>query len=400
MAIWNFHCAPKVVFGAGSVEKLPDLLRFRSLSKAYVVTDQNLVKAGVVEQALAPLREAQIEIEIFDQGQAEPEIVVADQAVEQGRMFGPDVVIGLGGGSNMDVSKFVACSLTHGGSPSEYLGIERVPGPIMPLVCIPTTSGTGSEVSHASVLTDTERVIKVSCLSNYTRPMIALIDPALTYNCPRQVMADSGIDALTHAIEGYIATDSEKVNVPTNEHSPYEGSYLMGDMFAEKAIALVGQHLVDAVNDPNNTHARDQMALAAMLAGIAFSNAGVALVHAMEYPLGAILHCSHGGGNGLLLPFVMEFTKKGREEKFGKIAELLGNDTSGLTQDAAAQLAIDTIHQLKKDIGVPQTIRDLGGTEDQIPTFAEKAFKIKRLLWYTPRETTLDDITEIYQAAF
>lgn len=193
MTVWNFHCAPKVVFGAGSVSQLPSLLKDRGLSKVFVVTDRNLENAGVVEQALAAVsNRAEFELEIFNGGEAEPEIKIADAAVEQARPFNPDVVIGLGGGSNMDVSKFVACSLTHGGAPREYLGIERVPGPIMPLICIPTTSGTGSEVSHASVLTDTERVIKVSCLSNYTRPMIALIDPSLTYKCPKQVMADSG----------------------------------------------------------------------------------------------------------------------------------------------------------------------------------------------------------------
>lgn len=400
MTIWRFHSSPKIIFGAGCADQLGEQLATRSLKRVYIVTDRNLEKAGIVETVTRSIGNSNFEVDIFYGGQAEPEICVADEAIEQAAKFKPDVVVGLGGGSNMDVAKFVACALTYDRPAESFFGIEQVPGPIMPLICIPTTSGTGSEVSHASVLTDTKQQIKISCLSNYTRPLIAIVDPALTYNCPKQVMADSGIDALTHAIEAYIATDHDKLEIPDGQVSPYEGSFPMGDLLAEKAIKLIGKCLVPAVNAPKDKKAKDDLAMAATLAGLAFSNAGVALVHAMEYPLGALLHCSHGGGNGLLLPFVMEFTKAGREEKFANIAQWLGADVAGMSVDQAAQVAIDHIHNLKKEIGVPLRIRDLGGKEDQIEIYTQKAAAIERLMWYTARRPTVDDIRKIYQAAF
>jgi alcohol dehydrogenase class IV len=298
----------------------------------------------------------------------------------------------------MDLSKITATVLGHGGTPRDYFGFDRVPGPVMPLICVPTTAGTGSEVSHAAVLTDTENEIKVSTLSNWLRPTLAVVDPELTYSCPRRVAADSGIDALTHAIEAYTATDYRELVTPPGEACAYEGSYPLGDIIAEKAIRLVGEYLVRAVNEPEDHEARDNMALASTLAGIAFSNCGVALVHALEYPMGGALHCSHGAGNGLLLPFVMRFNLPMRKAKFASIALLLRAEvTSDI--DTMGERAIESIEQLKRDIGIPERIRDIGGTEDQLLTFAEKAFAIKRLLWVNPREARLEDLHAILKSA-
>jgi alcohol dehydrogenase len=399
-AHWSFHSAGKLVFGPGCRSQLGLLLMQRGLRRAFIVSDENLQRAGIIELVESVLKAANIEFQVYFGGRAEPEIQVADAAVAMGRDYQPDVVIGLGGGSNLDVAKFVAVTLTHGGQPSDYFGIEKVPGPIMPLVCLPTTSGTGSEVSHAAVLTDSIKQVKISCLSNFTRPMIALVDPEFTYQCPRQIMADSGIDALTHAIEGYLATDFDQLELPEGQISPYEGSFPLGDVLAEKAIRLIGQYLIPAVNDPEQRIARDQLSFAATLAGLTFSNAGVALVHAMEYPLGGILHCSHGAGNGLLLPFVMEFNLPTRVQKMARIADWLGVAKPGDSAEANAKAAIDAVHQMKQKIGIPMSIRDLGGREDQIPRFAQMAFEIKRLMWFNPRQPTLKQIESIYRAAF
>ncbi|MEO8498698.1 MAG: iron-containing alcohol dehydrogenase, partial [Planctomycetota bacterium] len=206
------------------------------------------------------------------------------------------------------------------------------------------------------------------------------------------------IDALTHAIEGYTATDYRELVTPPGEACAYEGSFPLGDVIAEKAIRLIGENLVRAVNSPEDREARDNMALASTLAGIAFSNCGVALVHALEYPLGGALHCSHGAGNGLLLPFVMRFNLPERKEKFAKIAELLGAEADS-DIDTMAERAIASIEQLKRDIGIPARIRDIGGTEDQLLTFAEKSFAIKRLLWVNPREASLEDLHGILKSA-
>lgn len=397
--VWNFFTCGHLVFGPGSVRQLPEHIggRWRKIA---IISDANLQRIGIVEQVVSALKAGGIDSHVFAGGQAEPEISVADDALAVTRDYQPDAVLGLGGGSNMDVAKFVATALQHGGQPRDYFGIFRVPGPIFPLICVPTTSGTGSEVSHAAVLTDVEQQIKISCLSNYLRPLLAVVDPALTYECPRQVMADSGIDALTHAVEAVTAVDHDRLQVPSGEQNPYEGRFPLGECLGDKAIELIGEHLVAAVNEPQNTAARDAMSLASTLAGMAFSNCGVALVHAMEYPLGAILHCSHGAGNGLLLPFVMQFNLSERVRTMARIARLLGNPTDGLSEDEAAQLAIDTVHQLKQDIGIPITIRDLGGDPSQIPLFTEKAHAIQRLMWFNPRQPSFDDIAEIYRQAF
>jgi alcohol dehydrogenase class IV len=250
------------------------------------------------------------------------------------------------------------------------------------------------------VLTDPRQKMKVSTLSNYLRPAAAVVDPELTLSCPAKVTADSGIDALTHAIEAYTATDHSELSLAPGETTPYEGAHPLGAVLAEKAIRLVGRHLRIAVREPQNLEAREGMALAATLAGLAFSNCGVALVHALEYPLGAALHCSHGSGNGLLLPFVMRYNLPQRTPHFARIAELLGEEIAGLGESAAAERAVTAVERLKADIGIPARIRDLGGREEQIPEFAQKAFAIKRLMTMNPRRPSEADLVAIYREAF
>ncbi len=397
---WNFFTAGQIVFGSGAVEQLGELVTRRKLDRVFVVTDRALESAGVVDQVLRPVEAAKLTVDVFNGGEAEPSIEAAQKSIEQARAFAPQVILGIGGGSNMDLAKITAIVITHGGKLSDYFGFDNVPGPVLPLVCVPTTAGTGSEVSHAAVLTDKANEMKVSSLSNYLRPALAVVDPRLTLSCPKKVTADSGIDALTHAIEAYTAVDFDKMETPPGEASGYDGRHPLGNCLAEKAIELIGRHLVTAVNEPDNLAAREGMSLAATIAGMSFSNCGVALVHALEYPLGGALHCSHGAGNGLLLPFVMRFNLPERKATFARIAELLGEDTSGLDEDAAAERAITAVEKLRAAIGIPQRIRDIGGREDQLSTFAEKAFAIRRLQWVNPRKSTLKDFEDILRAAF
>ncbi len=397
---WNFFTSGQLVFGRGAVDQLGELAMRSKIERLLIVTDPNLANAGILEKVRAPLAEAGIEIDVFDGGEAEPSIDAAHRAIEQARSFNPAAILGLGGGSNMDLAKITANAFTHGGAPSDYFGFDNVPGPVLPLICVPTTSGTGSEVSHAAVLTDTANEMKVSTLSNYLRPALAVVDPLLTLSCPPKVTADSGIDALTHAIEAYTAVDYDKMETPPGQLSGYEGRFPLGDCLAEQAIQLVGEHLVTAVKQPDNVAAREGMSLAATIAGMAFSNAGVALVHALEYPLGGALHCSHGAGNGLLLPYVMRFNLPERKAAFAKIASLLGEETENLNQAAAAEQAIVAVEKLRQQIGIPNHIRDIGGSEDQIPTFAAKAFELRRLQWVNPRKSTLADFEAILRDAF
>jgi alcohol dehydrogenase class IV len=397
---WSFFTAGQIVFGPGSVNQLGELADRHNLRRIFLVTDATLQNLGIVERAKTPLENAGCEVEVFAEGKAEPPIETAVDAIAAAREYRPDAILGLGGGSNMDLAKFVAAGVAHAGQPSDFFGFDRVPGPVAPIIAVPTTSGTGSEVSHAAVLTDTANEMKVSMLSNYLRPNIAVVDPELTYSCPKQVAADSGIDALTHAIEAYTAVDYTMMEEGLANKTAYEGRFPLGETIAEKAISLVAKNLVDAVNDPDNLVARNEMALASTLAGIAFSNCGVALVHALEYPLGGALHCSHGGGNGLLLPFVMKFNLPERIPAFARIAKLLGCNVSGLADEDAAVAAIQAVEQLKIDIGIPLNIRELGGKQDQLPGFAEKAFALERLRLINPRPATLNDFIAIYEDAF
>jgi alcohol dehydrogenase class IV len=364
------------------------------------VTDGVLAGLGVVQRIGTSLRESGIAVEVFDGGEPEPGTDVVLRSAERARTFRPDVILGLGGGSNMDLAKLTAVLHAHGGRPADYFGFDRVPGPVTPLVCVPTTAGTGSEVSHAAVVTDVGNRVKVSTLSNHLRPLVAVVDPELTYSCPRRVTADSGIDALTHAIEACTANDFDQLPVPPGESCAYEGRYLLGTCLAEQAIQLIGQHLEGAVNTPEEPRTRQAMALAATLAGMAFSNCGVALVHALEYPLGGALHCSHGAGNGLLLPHVMRFNLPARKATFARIAQLLGKDTRSLAEDSAALLAIEAVERLCRATGIPERISELGGHREQLPEFADKAFAIKRLLWVNPRQPSRADLLAILEAAF
>lgn len=397
---WNFQTAGQMIFGVGATNRLGAWLARRGYRRVLIVTDPILIQVGLLRKIQDALQTPDLTLSIFGEGEAEPAVNTALRLIAQAADFRPDVMIGLGGGSNMDLAKIAANVLTHGGAPRDYFGWDQVPGPILPLVCIPTTAGTGSEVSHAAVLTDTENQLKVSTLSPYLRPALALVDPELTYSCPARVTADSGIDALTHAIEAYTATDFSELPLAEGETSAYEGSTPLGMCLAERAIELIGQHLVTAVQDGTNHAARHAMALAATTAGIAFSNCAVAVVHALEYPLGAVLHCSHGAGNGLLLPHVMRYNLPTRLPQFAKIASLLGEDVVGLPLAEAAERAIVAVDRLRAAIGVPGRIRDLGGTREQLPGFAEKAFSIKRLMMMNPRQPTSPDLLQILQAAY
>jgi alcohol dehydrogenase class IV len=397
---WSFHSAGQLLFGRGAALQVGEITQRLGAARVFLVTDKHLVEAGIVEQVQTALTAANVTAKIFDGGLPEPPIALAETCAAMARDFQAQAILGLGGGSNMDLAKIVATVLAHGGGPRDYVGDDQIPGSILPLVCVPTTAGTGSEVSGASVLTDTERKMKVGILSNFLRPRAAVVDPLLTVSCPPKVTADSGIDALTHAIEAFTAVDNEEFPLPPGQKTIYQGRHPLGDVLAERAIQLIGANLRKAHADGNNLAAREAMALGATLAGMAFSNVGVAVVHALEYPIGGATHCSHGAGNGLLLPFVMRFNLPARFARFARIAALLGENISGLAESAAAERAVAAVERLKTDIGIPQRLRDLGATEAQLPVFAAKAFEVKRILRVNPRVVTVEDLEGILRSAW
>lgn len=397
---WDFYAAGKLMFGGGVIDQLAAEIQKESRRRPLIITDKNLANAGVVERVLAATGEKAKDTCVFQESEAEPSLEAAMKAFQVAEEFKPDTVIGLGGGSNMDLAKMTALLLAHGGAPEDYFGFDQIPGPVTPLVCIPTTSGTGSEVSHAAVLTDTESGLKVSTLSRHLRPSLAIVDPELTMTCPRHVTAESGMDALTHAIEAFTARQPTDLSTADGEDLPYPGKNPMADALAEKAIRLIGQNLEQAVKNPDDKVAREQMSLAATLAGLAFSNGAVAVVHALEYPMGVELHCSHGQGNGLLLPYVMRFNKPARIKAFAQISEFLGCQTKGLSLEGAADKAIEKVESIKRNVGLPEKIRDIGGKREQLCAFADKSIQIKRLMDINPVQPSRDDLLCILESAF
>jgi alcohol dehydrogenase class IV len=396
---WTFHSAVSLVFGRHAVAQLGDIARRLPAKRVFVVTDAVLDKVGAVEQVVKPLHDAGVTVEVFAGGQPEPSLKLVAECTELARAYGPDALVGLGGGSNMDVAKMMCVLLAHGGEARDYLGDDLVPGRTLPLICVPTTAGTGSEVSGAAAFTDTDNAVKVGCLSNHLRPRVAVVDPLLTVSCPPKVTADSGIDALTHAIEAFTAVDNADFPLPAGERSVYQGKHPVGDMCAEKAIRLCGQHLRRAVGHGDDLDAREGMALAATLAGLAFSNVGVALVHALEYPVGGATNCSHGEGNGLLLPHVMRFNLPARRREFARVAEWLGEDIAEIGERDAAVQAITAVERLQADIGIPRRLSELGVKAEQLPDFAAKAAAIKRIIRVNPRPVTAADCEAIYRGA-
>ena len=396
---WNFNTAGQLVFGRNAVDQIGDRVREMGAPRLLLVTDQTLLEAGLVDRVSAPLRAANVTVEVFAGGSPEPPLHAVNDAIAAARDCGAEVLLGLGGGSNMDIAKAAAVVLTHGGAVKDYAGDQVVPGPVFPLILVPTTSGTGSEVTAAAVLNDTDQGAKFSILSNHLRARFAVVDPLLTVSCPPAVTAASGIDALSHAVEAYTAVDNEAFPLPAGEATIYQGRHPLGDLLAERAIGLIGENLRRAVNDGDDLDAREGMALASTLAGMSFSNSGVAVVHALEYPLNDTVHTPHGVGCGLFLPYVMRFTGPARPQQMARIAELLASGDPVQRDDSAVERAAAAVEKLNADIGIPLRLREVGISEAQLPAMADKAFTVKRILRVSPRSVAHEDLTAILRAA-
>ena len=396
---WRFSTAGEIIFGRGTVRRTGEVVRRMGAARACLITDRGLVAAGLHEPVLVSLAEAGVDAHLYDDGQAKPtvEAVATCAAAIEGE--GYEALVALGGGSNIDLAKAVAVLLRYGGSAEDYFGQHMVPGPIMPLVAVSTTAGTGSEVSGASVLADPARGRRGSILSDELRPRAAIYDPLMTMNCPSQVTADAGIDALTHAVEAYMVLD-HRLEVGEELPGVYTGRSLLSDALAEQAIALTGRYLRRAVYKGGDVEAREGMHLASLLAGMAFSNAGLTAVHALEYPVGVATGCTHGAGNGLFLPYVMEYNIPACAERLATVALLLGEAVDGLSPLQAAEVAVEAVQRLKADIGIPMCLRDLGVEEDALRPLAEATAQITRLLEANPRPLDADALEGILRRAW
>jgi len=393
--VWGFSTAGRVFFGWGAVAELRNVPREFG-QRVLVCTDQNIVKAGICETVMALLGDAKANVKVFDEGRPEVDRQTIERAAEVAKGYAPDVVIGLGGGSNLDLSKAVALLLKHPGPLSAYYGEDNVPGPITPVVAVPTTAGTGSEVSPVAVVADPERAIKVGIASRALIPKWAIVDPALTISCPASVTAHSGMDALTHAIESYCA----KVRTGVSPHAIFVGKNPVSDVLAAKAISCIAKSLATAVAHPNDRAAREEVALASLLAGMAFSSAGTAAVHALQYPVGEATHTPHGLGNAVLLPTVMRSILPSRIPELAFIARCLEPSLNAESDASAASQAPDLVERLAAEVGIPKGLRALGLTRDQLPHLSQLASTVRRLIDNSPVDFDESGLLRLLQEAF
>ena len=293
--------------------------------------------------------------------------------------------IAVGGGSVIDTAKAMCMLVTNEGSVKEYLfgGSKTVENPSLPLIVVPTTAGSGSEVSAASVITDEENDIKLSVSHEYLMPKFAVIDPLQQIHMPAFITATTGMDALTHAIESYVSLNA----------NPFS------DAYGEMAIRLIGENIRTAVHDPLNLEAREKMAVASTLAGTAFVNGGLGAVHGISQAMGGVAHVAHGTANSMMLPYVIEKNTPGNLEKFGKIAELLGENVTGLSKWEAAHCAISAVQKLAADLRIPSKLTEVGVTKEMFPAIIKGTMEY-RLLAVNPVKITEQDVEEILEKAY
>ncbi|HAY32314.1 MULTISPECIES: lactaldehyde reductase [Alistipes] len=372
-------------FGAGSRKVIAEEVAKRGYKKALVVTDKDLVKFGVAAQVTDVLKAAGIPFEMFDEVKPNPTVKNVKNGIAAFKAAGADFIVAIGGGSSMDTSKAVGIIINNPefADVTSLEGVANTKKKSVPVIALPTTAGTAAEVTINYVITDEENVKKMVCVDPNDIPTLAIIDPELMLSMPRGLTAATGMDALTHAIEGLITL----------------GAWEMSDMFEIKAIEMIAKWLPKAVENPSDIEARDGMATAQYIAGMAFSNVGLGLVHGMAHPLGAYYDIPHGVANALLLPFVMEYNKEAAKAKYRTIAEAMGVDTSAMDDDQAAQAAVDAVKALAVKVRIPQHLSELGVPESGLPTLAQAAFN-DVCTPGNPRKAVVEEILEVYKKAF
>jgi alcohol dehydrogenase class IV len=403
-SVWEFSIADNVTFGVGAVDEVSDVVAERDASSVLVVTDRGVADAGILDTVTAALGD--VECAVFDGVEPDPSLSVFEDAVEVAGEADPDAVVGVGGGSSMDVAKTVGVVHEHGGSVLDYVapptgGGEPVPGPGVPTVCLPTTAGTGSEVSPVSVISLPEEDLKVGISSPHQRPDVALVDPGLTVTLPPGPTASSGMDALSHAIEAYTTRRYDAKPAPDSraERPDYNGRSPLTDALARRAIELVGNNLRDAVDNGEDLEARRAMSLGSLLAGAAFTNAGVGATHAIAMAAGAIHHTPHGVTIALAMPSVMRFNATSAPDRYAEIAELLGEDLTATGRHEAAAAAARGVERLAADVGIDGGLSSLGLDPGDVDHVAERASKLERLTVGNPRRIDRDDLETIIRDA-
>ncbi|HEY5361119.1 MAG TPA: iron-containing alcohol dehydrogenase [Streptosporangiaceae bacterium] len=400
---WAYTSAGRVIFGRGVVHSAGRLAAQAGStaagSTALVCTDTVLVAAGLLDPVLASLSASGLEVTVFDGGEPEVGRATVEEAARMASSKRPGLLIGLGGGSNIDLAKGVATLLAHGGDLDRYYGDSAVPGEILPVMAIPTTAGTGSEVSPVAVFADDARRMKVGVSSAYLVPRWALVDPLLTVSCPPSVTAHSGMDALSHAIEALCALAYTDTEPDASRSRAFCGKNPYSDTLALEAVSLIGRSLTRAYRDGGDLQAREDMMLASMFAGLAFAAAGTGLVHALQYPIGALTKTPHGLGNALLLPAVMRFNRPARAAVLAQVGRWLPGQSASLPDEAAADQAPGQVAALAAALGIRGGLAALGVGAADIAPLAADAATVTRLIQLNPRPVTTADLEAVLRDA-
>lgn len=383
MKSFSFQTTKSVLAEVGATGKIGDILAERGCKKIGFITDPMILKLGLADAALEGFKVNGLEVWIFSEVQPDPPESMILTAVEEARAEGVDAVVSVGGGSSLDTAKLIAVLLNTEQPIEQMYGVNLVKGERLPLILAPTTAGTGSEVTPISIVT-TGANEKKGVVSPQLIPDWAILDAELTVGLPKDVTAATGIDAMVHAIEAF--TSKRLKNV-------------VSDCLAKQALILLGSHIKKACFTPEDRDARGAMLLGSMLAGMAFSNAPVAAVHALAYPLGGHFHVPHGLSNALVLPYVLEYNLPDAAPMYAEIAPLIFEDLAGVSEGERAQAMIDAFQSLAQELGMKTKLSEVGVSHNHLPMLAEDAMKQERLLINNPREMTYEAALEIYTKA-
>lgn len=407
---FNFSIPQNIIFGKGSLNRLPELALKLKKSKGYIISGPHLNKIGLVEKCREALKTAGIESEAFTETEGNPSTETVEKAAAGFEKSGADFIVAFGGGSPLDVAKAVAIVAMYGGKITDYEGGGKVPGPVVPMIAIPTTAGTGSEVTAFSVITDHSRNYKLTVVSNDLLPAYAILDPELIASVPAKTAAACGVDAMVHALEAFLS----------------KAASTFSDMFAEKALEMIGRSIrtyvakcagkacSDALTDKaaadttaqenevacvsSQNESADDMMCGSLFAGIAFSHARLGDVHAMSHPVSAFFDVPHGVANAILLPTIVEFNAPEDHGKYYRIYRCIAKAPVS-ESEFTAEMLVNELRKLNEELGIPATLREVGVTEDKFEVMSVDAMKSGNIA-VNPRTTTREDVVELYKKAF
>jgi alcohol dehydrogenase class IV len=380
--IYTLKMPKKIIFGINALEKIVEEAKNISGKKALLITDKILEKTNLVGNVIQYLEKAGYNVEIFNEVEPEPKLEKSEEIRNIVERKNFDLIVGFGGGSVLDTAKIASILATNPGKIEDYLGFDLVKNPGLPKILIPTTAGTGSEVTRVSVFTKGNT--KVSVYSDYLFADVAIVDPLVTISLPPNLTASTGFDALSHAIEAYISLSGN----------------ILTDAISLKVIEIISKYLRKAYFNGNDIEARYNMSIAATMAGICIANAMACLGHAIGLVLGAKYHLSHGVSCALALPYIIEYNSIVLEEKIFNIAKALGEEINGSLEEISIKV-VNSIKKLMKDVGLPISLKEIKGASiEDIPELAQETIKIKRLLIHNPRKVSYEDTIRIFNKMF